>query len=192
MPSDFKQFRSTFLFRREPRATLSGVDNFGDVWRRPLPADCRRSFYLHPSQSQRRQQRAGQSRRTVQDVEHRRDNNHERIQRWRYFGDWRRYWLNDSFADVNECKHNPEWCKTMFAWLMLTVSTGVELLINSTTLCLVCRWLNRFFLRRITTPTRHRPAPTATWAPRTSRTPHRRFSCRSHHPSAARARHLPR
>lgn len=131
MPSDLKQFLSTFLFRREPRATLSGVDNIGDVWHRPLPADCRRSFYLHPSQIQRRRQRAGQSRRTVQDVKHRRDDNHKRLQRWRYFGDWRRYWLNYSFADVNECKHNPEWCKTMFRWLMLTMSTGVGLLIKS-------------------------------------------------------------
>lgn len=74
---------------------------------------------------------------------------------------------------------------------MLTVSTGVELLINSTR-CLVRPWLIRFLVRRITTPTRHRPAPTVTWAPQTSRTPRRRFSCRSRHPSAARARHLPR
>lgn len=67
------------LFRREPRATLSGADHFRDVWRPALFDHRRRSIDIHATQVQRLGLRAGKDGRAVQELKHGRDDNHERL-----------------------------------------------------------------------------------------------------------------
>lgn len=91
---------SLFVYR-ESRATLSGFDNFCDVWSRPMPRYCGRSAHFHPTKAKRYEFWAGKGWRAVQDVQHRRNNNHKRLFRRWYFGNWCRYWSYDSAAAVN-------------------------------------------------------------------------------------------
>lgn len=96
----FPIWNDSLFVCRESRATLSGADNFCDVWSRPMPRYCRRAAHLHPTKAKRYELRAGKGWRAVQDVQYRRNNNHKRLFRW-YFGNWCRYWSYDSTAAVN-------------------------------------------------------------------------------------------
>lgn len=90
---------------REPRASLSHSHHFGDMWSRALFTYRCDEIDFHTQEEERRWLRSRQERWSVQDIEHRWDNNNEWIFWW-HIRNWCRHWSYNADTNVNKFTRN--------------------------------------------------------------------------------------